>query len=376
MKKRVGVDFHVVDGIFQGSRTYLIGLYSRLVNISPDFEFYFFLDNPDALRAAYPVFNRENVHLVRMHKTNPIKRLCYQLPMMQRKYSLDIFHTQYIMPMPSYCPCVVTIHDILFESCPQYFSFAFRLRSRLLVRLSARKAAHIFTISDYSRDDIIKRYNVSGAKTTTVYLGYDEDRFLPGAYCSEVITKRGLTSGNYILSVGRLEPRKNHVSILRAYAASDIKNIPLVIVGQQDFGYDEIFKTVNQLGIGSRVLFLQDVGDADIPAFYRHAMMFVYPSLAEGFGLPVLEAMASGIPVITSNTTSIPEVAGDACILFDPLDADGMARTMGTLAQDERLRLELSKKGIERAAQFTWEKTAKNVRGVYLRLLSDNGSDA
>ena len=142
---RIGIDFHVVDGIYQGSRTHVIDLFSEVIRISPDIHFVLFLANTDFLKKFSPVFSAANVELVHMPHTNPIKRLCLQLPIYQRKYRLDILHTQYILPIPSLAKGIVTIHDVLFESHPEYFTPLFILRSRILVRLSAWRAQHIFT---------------------------------------------------------------------------------------------------------------------------------------------------------------------------------------------------------------------------------------
>ena len=368
--KRVGIDFHVVDGIFQGSRSHVIEIFSRVIRICPDMEFYLFLDQVDTLREISPDFSLPNVNLVHMAHTNPIKRLCSQLPAFQKKYELDLLHTQYISPVPSFCKTVITLHDILFESHPQYFSPLFTLRSKLLMRVSAARATHIFTVSEYSKNEISSRYKVKSKNITVIHNGADERRFYPGADGMEVVEDNGLKPGQYILSVGRLEPRKNHISLINAYAQLDT-DMPLVIIGQRHFGFQHIETRINELGLSERVLLLENIPDADLASFYRHASFFVYPTWAEGFGMPVIEAMASGVPVITSNTTSLPEIAGDAAILIAPDDESGLQNAMARLLINDELVQELGEQGRVRAKSFGWDQTAEKVRLVYERILNE-----
>ena len=368
--KRVGVDFHVVDGIFQGSRTHVLEIFSRVFRICPDIEFYLFLEQVEMLRELLPDFSRPNVNLVRMVHANPIKRLCIQLPAFQKRFELDLLHTQYISPMPSFCKTVITVHDILFESHPQYFSPLFNLRSKLLMRASAARAAHIFTVSEYSKKEISSRYKVDSKNITVIYNGADRQRFYSGGDGVQVIEDKGLRSGGYILTVGRLEPRKNHISLINAYAQLDT-DIPLVIIGQHHFGCQQIETRISELGLTSRVLLLDSIPDADLASFYRHAKFFVYPTWAEGFGMPVIEAMASGIPVITSNTTSLPEIAGNAALLISPEDVPSLRDAMSRLLGSDVLRCELNLQGLIRAESFEWNKSAKKVKRVYENILNE-----
>lgn len=369
-KPRIGIDFHVVDGIFQGSRTFVLELFSEVIRISPDIHFVLFLENADLLRAFSPTFNENNVELVHMPHTNPIKRLCWQLPLLQRKYRLDILHNQYILPIPSYSTGILTIHDILFESHPQFFKFLFKFRSSILVRLSAWRAQHIFTISDFSKREIISRYGIRPDNITMIYCGVDRTRFFLGEAGIGIIESRGLVSKSYLLSVGRLEPRKNHVTLLRAYAKLQYVELPLVIVGQPDFKFDEVFQVIRDLHLENRVRILSDVKDEELPAFYRHAKLFVYPSWAEGFGMPPLEAMASGVPVISSDSTSIPEVIGEAGVLVDPGDVDALAEAINHLLSDQVFYSDKQQRGLEQVEAFQWSAAAKKVRAVYLDILS------
>ena len=363
---------HVVDGIFQGSRTHVLELFSEVIRISPDIYFVLFLENIDLLRTFSPIFSAKNVELVHMPHTNPIKRLCWQLPMLQRKYRLDILHTQYILPIPSFSAGMVTIHDILFETHPRYFTPLFRLRSKILMRLSARRASHVFTVSEFSRQEMLSRYRIAPEKISVIHNGVDETRFYTGDAGRDIVEGRGLSSKGYVLSVGRLEPRKNHVTLLQAYAKLQNATIPLVIIGQPHFGFDEVFQSIRNLNLESRVHILSDVKDGDLPAFYRHAKLFVYPTSAEGFGMPPLEAMASGVPVISSDSTSIPEVVGDAAVLVPPSDTDALAGAIEHLLSDPKFYSDMQQRGLEQVKAFQWNTAAEKIRAVYLNALAES----
>lgn len=373
-KPRIGVDLHVVDGIYQGSRTHVLELFSALLPNAPHFDFFLLCAQPHKLSAFSAAFAGPNVTLVTMPSANPVKRLCWQLPRLQRSLGLDLLHTQYILPLPNLCRGVVTIHDVLFETHPQYFGHLFRLRSMLLMRWSAWKAAHVFTVSDYSRRIMLQRYPVSEAQVSVTHNGADLGRFFPGEDGLALVHRRGLRSRGYLLSVGRLEPRKNYGTLLRAYAALGPMAPPLVIVGQRHFGFDDVFTEIDRLRLKERVQLLHSVDDDELPALYRHALLFAYPTWAEGFGMPPLEAMACGVPVVSSSGTSIPEVVGDAGLLVEPGDEQALAVAMRRLLESEVLRQDLGRRGVQRAQRFQWQVAAQEVTHVYERLLGAAGA--
>ncbi|HLH08230.1 MAG TPA: glycosyltransferase family 1 protein [Terriglobales bacterium] len=183
-----------------------------------------------------------------------------------------------------------------------------------------------------------------------------------------MLSAYGLKSKSYILTVGRLEPRKNHVNLLRAYAQLPQPRPKLVIVGQSDFGFEQIFAISKELP-QSDVKFLSAVTDDILSVLYRDAALFVYPTWAEGFGMPVVEAMASGVPVVTSNTTCLPEIGGDAVLLAEPSDSSSIADAIMRLLRDGDLRKKLVTSGLQRAEQFNWNVAAQQVRLAYLEML-------
>lgn len=354
----LGVDFHVWDGIFQGSRSHLMGLYRAAIVMAPDIDFVFFLDQPEALRRAHAEFAAPHVRLVQMPHRPGLWRLAWQLPWLRRRHGVDLLHMQYRLPLVAAGVCACTIHDVLYETHPQFFTRSFVWQSRLTGRQAARRAALLFTVSACSREEIVRRYGVAAERVAITCNGVDFQRFSPGTAGADAVRALGLAPGGYLLTLGRLEPRKNHVTLLRAYAQLGPDAPPLVIVGQRDFHYGAVFDEIQRLQLGERVRVLERVDDATLPAVLRHARLFVYPAFAEGFGMPVAEAMASGVPVITSNTTSLPEVAGPGALLVDPASPEQLAQAMARLIADTELCQRLVQAGLQHVRQFDWQASA------------------
>jgi glycosyltransferase involved in cell wall biosynthesis len=369
-RPRIGLDMHVVGGIFQGSRTHCLELFSRVIAATPECDFYVFVSDDRALHQFSSHFSDPNVRVCIMSERAPIVRLLYQLPQLAVQHKLSLLHTQYIAPpfMRS-CMSAVTVHDILFESHPQYFRKAFVLRSRALVRLSVLRSSAVFTVSDYSRRQICERYEIEEDRVHAIPNGVDLSRFRPGEDGLELVGQLGLRSGEYFLTVGRLEPRKNHAQLLKAWAMLPAPRPRLVIVGQRHFGYEEATKLIGALNLTSDVILIDNLSDAALPVIYRHARGFVYASWAEGFGIPLLEAMASGIPVITSSNTALAEVAAGSALAVDPASPCQIAEAVCRISEDRDLHAKLIELGHVRAREFSWEQSAQRVRQVYLSRL-------
>jgi glycosyltransferase involved in cell wall biosynthesis len=264
---------------------------------------------------------------------------------------------------------VVTIHDLGYLQYPEAHTTAQRLYLRLSTVWSARAASHLIAVSEATRNDLVRLAKVSPARVTVVHHGV-ADRFRQPVVDLGRARKIAGGSEPYFLYVGTVQPRKNLERVIEAFAdasaqLTDQGRTPvLVIAGKRGWLSEQIAQRAAALGIADRVRFVGYVADEDLPALYRASLAFVFPSLYEGFGMPVLEAMACGAPVLTSNSSSLPEVAGDAALLVDPHDTRAIAAGMVRLARDEVLRQELRQRGYRRAAQFTWDRCAEETLRV------------
>lgn len=300
-------------------------------------------------------------------------RLRLPLPVELWAGRLDLFHAA-DFALPPTLPgarAVVTVHDLAFERHPQDTMPGMLRYLRAVVPRSVRRADHVIADSEATRRDLLDLYGAPPDKVSVVYPGV-EARFNPTPREGEqaaLRAKYNLPVAPIVLAVGTMQPRKNHLRLVQAFAQA-AGDAVLVIAGGRGWGYDAVHAEVARLGLQSRVIFPGYIDDADLPALYRAAVVFAYPSLYEGFGLPVLEALACGVPVITSNVSSLPEVTGpDAALLVDPLDVDGLAAAIARLLGDADLRANLRERGLERAAAFTWARAAAQTWAIYSALL-------
>jgi glycosyltransferase involved in cell wall biosynthesis len=272
-------------------------------------------------------------------------------------------------------PTVVTVHDLTFKTRPE-------TRGDLISRFhweffgvrGARRADHVITISQNTQRDIQHFLNVPEERISVIYEAA-ASIFRPVEPESARITARGKygIEGRYILFVGTLEPIKNLSRLIEAYALARQRGMTepsLVVVGQKGWQFADIFARVERLGLQDEIVFTGFVPDEDLPALYSGADVFVMPSLYEGFGLPVLEAMACGTPVLTSDVSSLPEIASDAAILVNPMDVDALAEALERVCGDDYLRQNMRLAGLARAAQFSWRRCAEETREVYRRVAS------
>jgi len=281
---------------------------------------------------------------------------------------VDLYHSTafYLNPI-SEGKSILTIFDVNFLAMRKFTLWSGRWHFAPKMKDYAKRSHHIITVSESSKREIIKYLNVAEEKISVIYGGYS-DIFKPKAddrLSGEVKRKYNIT-GNYLLYVGTLEPRKNLLGLIRAYAQSRAKDdFILVLAGGRGWQYENIFKLVRKLKLENRIIFTGYVPENDLPGLYQGATLFVYPSFYEGFGLPPLEAMACGLPVIVSNTTSLPEVVGDAGVYVDPDYVEQISFSIDTVLSDSDLRQTLIQRSLERAKLFSWEKTAKKTLELY-----------
>jgi len=286
---------------------------------------------------------------------------------------LDIFHDQTAAPLLFGAPLVVTVHDIYHEHSRMDYSRTDFWRRRLVSAVTVYRAAAVITDSVFSRDDIIKHYRISADKIVVAPLAADPMfRLIHDSVSLFTVRERYNTGDDYILFSGALKPNKNLPRLIEAYTrlrhAGRIHH-KLVLAGPAvDWLRDDIVGQARSSGYADDIIFTGRVPDADLPALYSAAALFVQPSLFEGFGLPPLEAMACGTAVVTSNTTSLPEVVGEAALTVDPTDVEALAGAMAAVLDNDRLRRKLEQAGLARASTFTWERTARIVLDTYGRV--------
>lgn len=284
----------------------------------------------------------------------------------------DVFHcSDVLLYKPRGVPTVITVHDLstlLFPELHVHNTIEMHERKMHFVRTQADL---VIAVSENTRRDVIKHLDVPPERVRVVYEAAGE-QFHPieDAHTVAAIAHRyRLEPNSYVLTVGTLEPRKNQIRLVEAFHLLSqrgvTRGLKLVLAGGKGWLYDNLFQRVEELGLTEDVIFTGVVPDEDLPALMNGALVFVYPSLYEGFGLPALEAMACGVPVITSNASSLPEVAGDAALLVDPYDVEGLAEAMRSLIESEETRSDLREKGLAQAARFSWERTARETLAAY-----------
>ncbi len=266
---------------------------------------------------------------------------------------------------------VVTIHDVTFFRIPERYPPLRRLYFGAITRLSARAADAVIVPSDAARDDVIRTLHLAPAKVHTVYEAAGPQYRPIDPAESARVAKKYLLDAPFVLSVGSLEPGKNRIRLFHALRDLRDEGIDthLAIVGQPAWRYEEEVALVDQLGLGNRIHYLGYVPAEDLPALYNAATVFAFPSLYEGFGLPVIEAMACGVPVLTSNISATAEVAADAALLVDPHATPAIRDGLRTLLTDSLLRDHYARRGLARAQDFSWRRAAEETHAVYERVL-------
>lgn len=295
-------------------------------------------------------------------------------PQMQRalRGQVDLVHaTDHYVPRLRRVPVLATLMDAIPLSHPEWVAYGFKSLKNEAWRRSAHWADHVLTISEFSRQEIAHWFRLPESRISVIPLGVDARWFeAPGAAVRERVRQDYALPGRFFLSVGTLQPRKNLERLVQAHAmlpAEVRRDCPLIVVGRRGWGCEEL---VGRLEGGRLpdVRWLSYVPDADLPVMLTLATALVFPSLYEGFGLPVLEAFAAGTPVIASSATSVPEVAGDAALLVDPMDTGAWCEAMRTLTGDETLAGCLREKGRARARLFSWDRTAAELARLYQKV--------
>lgn len=371
---RVGVLAHLLSfasGYRQaGVSRYIEFLLRALPKVAPDDQFVAFT-GPAAESGICSFPGALEWSRSRVPTQRPEVRILWEqavAPLALRRQRIEVVHGPVnVAPVVSGLPSVVTVHDLAFLIYPEQYPGAKQRYLNWVTRQSVRRAQRVIAVSEHTRQDILRFYGVEPARVVTVPNGIDPAMrpVTDEAALASLRAAHGLDR-DFVLFVGTLQPRKNLIGLLRAYARiAERVEAPLVVVGGRGWLDDPVFHEARALGIAERVVFAGYADPASLALWYSAATIFVYPSLYEGFGLPVLEAMACGAPVITSSTSSLPEVAGEAALLVDPTDAAALAVAMERALNDAGLRARLRESGLRRARQFTWERTARETVAVY-----------
>lgn len=293
------------------------------------------------------------------------------------KNDADIYQFfNFVVPTNISGKVITTIHDLTYILYPETMDKKNRERLKKDMINTINRADYILTISENSKRDIIKYLNISDDKISVVYPGVDDvyKIILDDQYIENVKKKYNI-NGRYLLYLGTLEPRKNIETIIKSYnhfIKSFDEDIKLVLAGKKGWLYNSIFNLVSEYGLENDVIFTDYVHDNDKSALYQGAEVFLFPSLYEGFGIPVAEAMASRTPVITSNSSSLPEVAGDSAIIIEPLDYIKISEFIKKILENSSMREKMIENGIKQVEKFNWDKSAEKLKNIYINLYNEN----
>ena len=299
----------------------------------------------------------------------------FVIPALARRERVDLLHVpHYVLPPLVGRKSIVTIHDCIHLMFPQYLPNRLaKVYARVMMWSALQRAARVITVSEASKRDIQRLFTVPSGKIEVIHNGIDE-RFGATPSDEEVsrVRERYQLSGEIILYAGNIRPHKNLERLIEAFhqlRCDGLEHVCLLIIGDEISKYTQLRRTVQRFKLHKHVRFLGFVPDRTLAVLYRLATVFVFPSLYEGFGLPPLEAMASGTPVVTSNVSSLPEVVGDAAVLIDPYDTAAIADGIRQVLTNPGLRIELSRKGLARAREFSWERSVRRVRDIYAEVV-------
>jgi len=361
---RFSVDAHAIGQHLTGNETYIRNLLNCFADLDRNSDFIAYISRPDAVHCLPERFRKYTV------SANPFVRLGSDLPRRLRHDRPRLLHVQYTAPVFCPTPVVVSVHDVSYLEHPEYFSPFRAVQLRWTVRRTVKMAARILTASEFSKRSILDAYRMPDEKVVVVPNGVSSAfRPLPREVARRAVMGSLGFDKPFILTVGDLQPRKNYLGLIRAFEqlVESHPGLPqhLVLVGKESWHGAAVRAAAKASAAASRIHFTGFVTDDELHKLYGACDMFVYPSFYEGFGLPILEAMACGRAVACSNTSAMPEVADSAAILFDPRSTDQLVLAMRDLLLNPELRIRMERLGAQRAAMFSWERTAARTLDVY-----------
>jgi len=368
---KIAVDGHTIGTTLGGNVTYITNLFEALADQDSTNEYILYVALDEAARRFSDRWPNVRVRQLDVGGSR-IARFFYSFRKVLAEDRPDVFFVQFNAPARVNCKIVAEIHDLSFEHLPETFRWHEHPRMKFTTRRTARNADHVITCSDYTRSDIIDTYKLPPTRVTAIHLAAGK-RFVPAAPVEIArIREKYQLPAEFLLAVGSIQPRKNLERLVKAYGLLNrrMDAPPLVLVGRKGWLYKDSIAAVDRSEYRHNILLTGFVPDEDLPAIYSAATVFVYPSFFEGFGLPPLEAMQCGTPVITGNRTSLPEILGKAGVMVNPYDVNALADAIERLLRDRQHRSELSRLGLDRAKSFSWENTARDTLKVFERVVS------
>ncbi len=363
---RIAIDCSPLAKKITGIGTYTYHLVKALCEIDAENAYFLLVHRRLEMDFALPS-NFEIVPPKREYgKSTPF--LLFEAPRIIRERGIELFHgTNFLIPPRIACKSISTVHDLSSIVLSKQHSLLHRISHCLFLESSLRRADKLIAVSEFTEGEILRLFPQYSRKIAVIHEATSPEfrRIDDSGVISELRQKFDLPD-RFALFVGTLEPRKNVGHLIEAFGkASNIEDLKLVIAGGKGWLYDEIFESVKKLGLEDRVIFPGYIPSEDLPALYSSAEFFCYPSIYEGFGLPVLESMACGTPVLTSFNSSMSEVAGEAALLADPMDIDSISEGISKLASEEELRKNLVERGLSRAKKFSWKSCATKTLDIY-----------
>ena len=381
---KIGIDIRMIGKKRTGDEAVFFNLVKNLAQIDNSNNYQLFTDTKETnvlekIKKDLELNNKSNFEIVALTPTlsqwaRGFSRFTWNfwtLPKYLRRNPVDIYLTQYITPffIPRRIKIATIIHDISFNFYPQLIKFSDLFFLKILIPLSLRRADKIITVSEFTKNEVEKYYKITPEKVFTAYNAV-EDNFLADITQEKLdsVRKKYNLPEKFILYLGTMQPRKNLPILIEAFGKirQEMPDIKLVLAGGKGHNYDkEIDLTIISNSLESEVIFPGFIDEEDKPAVYKLATVFCFPSLYEGFGIPILEAMAVGTPVIASEIPPHKEIAGEAAIFFDPQNSNNLAEKIADILKNNELEKELARQGKEQAQKFSWAKSAKKILDVF-----------